>query len=118
MIDAGEILGAMGAGAIRQGVRLLGRRVSKDGAPWLDCPMGPAGRIGAEFYDYLASSRGLEVRREPDAGLLPDFGALAGDGFDPTKVLPAVRDFYEHTALYRLSAWSDTAISTRFSCGR
>ena len=42
---------------IRLGIRLTGRRVAKASAPWLQCPMGRAGRIGAEFYDQLATAR-------------------------------------------------------------
>lgn len=75
--------------------------------------MGPPGRIGAEFYDYLAASRGFKVCREPTAGLLPDFNALAGSRFRPVDVRSEIHDFYEHTACYRLSAWSEAALSTR-----
>jgi hypothetical protein len=113
MTDLREWIGDAGAGGIRQGVRAAGRRVARANAPWLECPMGPRGRIGAEFYDYLVAGTGLEIRREPTAGLLPDFGALGGSGFDPETVNPRVRDFYEHTGCYRLTAWSEAAISTR-----
>src|SRR5262245_60742761 len=109
-----EATGAVLAAGIRGWVRLSGRRVLRAAAAWLDCPMGPPGRIGAEFYDHLAEERGLSVRRAPDAGLLPSFDALAGPDFDPAKVRPEVRDFYEHTAAYRLEAWSEAATSTRF----
>ena len=108
-----EMAGDAGAQTIRQWVRLSGRRVCRHDALWLNCPMGPPGRIGAEFYDYLAKRERLEVRREPTAGLIPDFDALKGDGFDPGQIHPQVRDFYEHTACYRLAAWSEAAISTR-----
>jgi hypothetical protein len=46
---------------------------------------------------------------DSDAGLLPDFEALRGPGFDPNQVDPRIRDFYEHTARYRLAVdahWS------------
>jgi len=42
------------------------------------------------------------VSGDPDAGLLPDFDALAGGGFDPEKVHPEVKRFYERTARYGL----------------
>jgi hypothetical protein len=108
-----EVIGAAAAAGIRQWARLIGKRVAKRDAPWLDCPMGPPGRIGAEFYNYLAEREGLQVRPAPDAGLLPDFDALRGAGFDPASVRPEVRDFYEHTACYRLEAWSEAPVSTR-----
>jgi hypothetical protein len=107
-------IGDMGAAGIRQWVRLCGKRVARCDAPWLECPMGPNGRIGAEFYDTLAQQQRLEIRPAPDAGLLPDFDALKGSRFDPSAVHPAVRDFYEHTAAYRLEAWSEAGLLTRF----
>jgi len=78
-------------------------------APWLEGPIGER-RIGADFYAVYAREAGLKiVRDDPDAGLVPDFGALAGEGFDPGKVHPMIGDFYERTARYGLevrSEWS------------
>jgi hypothetical protein len=108
-----EAIGATAAAGIRQWVRLTGRRVARESAPWLECPLGPPGRIGAEFYEHLAARQELAIERAPDAGLLPRFDALGGDGFDPAKVHPQIRDFYEHTSAYRLEAWSEAAVSTR-----
>src|SRR5207248_2624907 len=99
---------------IRQWVRLTGRRIARGKESWLDCPMGPPGRIGAEFYDYLAQREHLQIRSASDAGLIPDFDSLRGDGFDPDRVRPEIRDFYENTSRYRLDAWSEAALSTRF----
>jgi hypothetical protein len=109
-----ETAGALAAAGIRAWVRLTGRRVARGSAAWLDCPMGPPGQIGAGFYPALARREHLDVRQTPDAGLLPDFDALAGGGFDPARVRPEVRDFYEHTSCYRLEAWSEAPVLTRF----
>jgi hypothetical protein len=109
----GDAIGGVAAAGIRRWVRLTGRRVARGDAPWLDCPMGPPGRIGAEFYARLAERERLEIRPGPDAGLLPDFDALRGRGFDPAAVRAEVRDFYEHTARYRLEAWSEAPVPTR-----
>ena len=114
MLVLNDTIGGATAASIRQWVRLTGRRIARRDASWLDCPMGPPGRIGAEFYRYLAVRERLEIRPVPDAGLLPDFDALKGEGFDPSEVRPEIRDFYEHTSRYRLDAWSDAAVSTRF----
>ena len=108
-----EALGAAGGAAIRQWVRLTGRRVRQRDAPWLDCPMGPPGRIGPEFYGRLAERERLHIRPAPDAGLLPDFAALRGGRFDPAAVRPEVCDFYEHTSRYALEAWSEAPVPTR-----
>lgn len=107
-------IGALTGAGIRAWVRLTGRRVARADAPWLDCPMGPPGRIGAEFYDYLAQREHLRIEPSEDAGLLPSFDALKGPGFDPAALHPAVRDFYEHTAAYHLEAWSEASLGTRF----
>jgi hypothetical protein len=108
-----EAIGVIAAASIRQWVRLTGTHIAKRDAPWLDCPMGPRGRIGADFYTHLAEREHLQLRRAADAGLLPDFAALQGRHFDPAQVRPEIRDFYEHTACYGLEAWSEAAASTR-----
>jgi hypothetical protein len=84
---------------------LFGRRIDRSSVPWLDGPTGPP-RIGAEFHHSVAAEAGLEVRTGRDLGLLPDCGALDGDGFDSRRLHPSVRDFYEHTSLYHLDVWS------------
>src|SRR4051794_27038428 len=108
-----EAVGDLTAAGIRQWVRLTGRRLARREAPWLDCPMGPPGRIGAAFYTSLAEREHLRIEPSADAGLLPSFDALRGQHFDPDKVRPEVRDFYEHTACYRLEAWSEAPVLTR-----
>ncbi len=109
-----ETTGDLAAASIRWWVRLTGRRVPKRATPWLKCPMGLAGRIGAEFYERLAQQEALEIKPASDAGLLTDFGALKGSGFNPAAVHPAIQDFYEHTSRYRLEAWSEAGLLTRF----
>ena len=73
-----DAIGALLAAGIRTWVRLTGRRVAKQTAPWLRCPMGPPGRIGAQFYDYFVKHDGLRIEPSPNAGLLPSFDALKG----------------------------------------
>lgn len=107
-------IGSLIATGIRTWVRLTGRRVQKDEAPWLNCPMGPRGQIGVEFYAALAAREQLSIEKSPDAGLLPDFDVLARAGFDPGRVHPDVRKFYEHTARFQLQAWSEAPLLTRF----
>lgn len=109
-----RLIGSLIAKGIRAWVRVTGKRVRKDAAPWLSCPMGPRGQIGVEFYATLAEREQLSIEKSPDAGLLPDFDVLACDGFDPSQVQKIVRDFYEHTARFRLEAWSEAPILTRF----
>jgi hypothetical protein len=42
--------------------------------------------------------------------LVQDFNDLAGEGFDPQSVHPAVRDFYERTSCYKLEAWTEPSM--------
>ena len=103
------MLGASIELAFRAIPRALGRRVCSDDG-WLWGPIGPAGRVGPGYYAALADQQGLALEAdEPEAGLLPDFGALRGPTFDPERVDPRIRDFYERTARYRLEVtvrWS------------
>lgn len=108
-----EALGSIATAGIRGWVRTTGRRVAQHEATWLACPLGPPGRIGAAFYHHLASQEHLTIRPTPDAGLLSDFDALRGTAFEPSTIHPAIRDFYEHTACYRLHAWSEAAVASR-----
>lgn len=89
-------------------VELTGRAVDVRRAPWLESPMGSTRGIGVGYFRELAAAQGLEVRDDgPEAGLLADFGQLAGPGFDTSLVQPGVADFYEHTGAYELDAWAE-----------
>jgi hypothetical protein len=89
-------------------VKATGRRVELPAAPWLEGPIGRPEGIGRHYFDELAHEHGLEVRRTGvPRGLLPSVQALAGPGFDPSAVHPAVVDFYERTSEYELEAWAE-----------
>lgn len=89
-------------------VQATGRRVDLAETPWLDGPAGDTAGIGKDFYASLAADQRLEMSESPRAkGIMDSFGALAGPGFDPAAVHPAIRDFYENTAGYRLDVWSE-----------
>lgn len=78
-------------------VRATGRRLELDQHPWLRAPVGATRSVGVA---WMGSN-------PPGArGLLPDFEALAGPGFDPADVSPAVRSFYEETSAYRMDLWA------------
>jgi len=95
-------------------VILLGRRVSRAEAPWLDTPLGDSVLIGAGIYEQVAREENLEIRIVPDAGLISDFETLRGPTFDPNVVHPRVRHFYEHASQYQLEAWSEVALIGQF----
>lgn len=87
---------------------LFGRSYRRDDIAWL---MGPLGgkTIGDAPYHDVAAAEGLTVEREAkDGGLVPSFEQLRSRTFDPDKVHPQVRDFYEYTTRYAMDVWSKT----------
>ena len=95
-------------------VRITGRRVRKNDAPWLECFLGKPGRIGTGIYERIAAESGLHIRAPRDAGLLANFSALQGPTFDPYSIRPEIRDFYEHAAQYQLEVWTEVSLIGRF----
>lgn len=95
-------------------VRLTGKRIRKSEAPWLDCVLGKPGVIGTGVYQRIAEEEKLEISQPPDAGLIPSFESLRGPSFDPKRVDPRIRHFYEHTALYKLEVWSEVYFAGKF----
>jgi len=95
-------------------VIVLGRRVSRAEAPWLDTPLGGSVTIGAGIYERIAQEEQLEIRVVPDAGLIADFDTLRGPNFNPSLVHPRIRHFYEHASQYQLEAWSEVALIGQF----
>jgi len=60
--------------------------------------------VGADYVEQLASVRGGTFRRNPpDVGIVASLDALDGPTFDPRRVHPLIREFYEHTSRFRLS---------------
>lgn len=93
--------------ATRRFWRRVGRPVDLAEHPWLDAPVHTAGPVGDGWLDAAAQRLGGTVLRDDDrAGLLPDLAALDGPGFTAGSLHPLVRDFYEHTAGWRMDAWS------------
>lgn len=87
--------------------RGVGRPVDLGQHRWLDAPVHTAGPVGDGWLVATAARLGGSVVRDDGrAGLLPDLAALDGPGFSASAVHPLVRDFYEHTAAWRMDAWS------------
>jgi hypothetical protein len=95
-------------------VRVIGKRVRKSDAPWLECFLGKPGPIGTSIYERIASESGLLIRAPKDAGLLSSFSMLRGPSFDPFTIRPEIRHFYEHAAQYQLEAWTEVSLTGRF----
>src|SRR5258707_10980482 len=95
-------------------VRTSGKRMREADAPWLRCPLGERGRIGTGIYERIAREENLQIQVPPGAGLIPDFNALRGPGFNPEAIHPAIRHFYEHAAAYQLEVWTEVSLTGRF----
>ena len=95
-------------------VWVTGTLIRKVDAPWLNAPQGGKERIGTGIYERIARQESLEMRSPGDAGLLPDFDILRGPTFNPDAIHRDIRDFYEHTAQYRLEVWSEVSLVGRF----
>src|SRR5260370_14387190 len=102
-------------GGIQIWVHITGKRIREADAAWLRCPLGERGRIGTGIYERIARDENLEIRVPSGAGLIPDFNALRGPGFNPDAIHPAIRHFYEHAAAYHLEVWTEVALLGRFS---
>ncbi len=60
--------------------------------------------VGADYVKQLAEIKGGTFRRNPpDVGILESLDRLAGPTFEPERVHPLIREFYEHTSRFQLS---------------
>lgn len=86
--------------------RIVGRPIDIDGEhSWLDSPHNARGGIGDDWLTAL--ERNGQVR-PPDArdGLMESMADLNGPQFDASRLDARIRDFYEHTASWRMEVWS------------
>ncbi|WNG36819.1 hypothetical protein F0U61_26445 [Archangium violaceum] len=88
-------LGFVGLGLL--GMRLLHPASRANVAGLVFSRLSSRGRTGPRFFERLAPSDG----RQP-TGLVDDFSEYARPDFDPLRLDPEVRRFYEHTASYTL----------------
>ncbi|MDH6676059.1 hypothetical protein M2284_000247 [Rhodococcus sp. LBL1] len=89
--------------------RTVGRRIDLDGDhSWLAAPTSGRGAVADRWLPAEAERIGGSLVRDAGAGtgLLPSMDALAGPGFDPAAVHPAIRGFYEQTSSWRMDAWT------------
>lgn len=103
-----DAVGTLGAWFIYALIGLFGRRHRPDDIRWLLGPLGGP-TIGDRAYEETAEREGLTlVRDAKEGGLVPSFDVLSSAAFDPARVHPKIRDFYENTSAYRLDTWATT----------
>ena len=83
-------------------VVLTGRRIDLSEIPWLQGPIGGPSIVADQWVHNQATRLGATVAVDGQAGLLSDVRLLASPDFEPERLSPAVRDFYEHITDWRL----------------
>lgn len=107
------IVGRCGELFIYTLIYLFGRRYAPRDITWLLGPIGGP-TIGDRPFEEIARAENLAIERlAATGGLIPHFAALASPSFDPARVDPKIRDFYENTARYRLDAWATVYLVAR-----
>ncbi|MBZ0301495.1 MAG: complement resistance protein TraT [Anaerolineae bacterium] len=84
-------------------LQVVGERVPPDQARFVVPFEAHTGFIGTDYMTALArETNGAFQRNAPGIGLFDSFDTLKGPNFDPARVDPRIRHFYEHTSQYRL----------------
>jgi hypothetical protein len=108
MIWLGSKRGYLSDWVTQRWVQFTGRSIDLSSEPWLAGPIAPTTGIGSDYFDTLASAKGLHLRKPDTAvGVIPEFVALRGESFETSKVHPSVAHFYEETSAYELDAWAE-----------
>ena len=103
-----SLVGRIGAQFIYFLIWLFGRARRRADIGWLAGPTGGT-TIGDATYREVAEAEGLSIEREATrGGLEPSIEQLRSASFDPARVQPLVRDFYEHTTEFAMDVWSRT----------
>ncbi len=85
-------------------VRLVGERIPKERARYVVPFEAHSKYVGVDYmHDLARAADGSFKRNPPGIGLIDDFEVLRSPHFDPAKVDPLIREFYEHTSNYKLS---------------
>lgn len=85
-------------------VSVTGKVCGYDAYPWLRGPIADTDKIGDDYYNSFAASKGYRVDDTHEGGLLKDFGEVLNS--DGDKLNARIRHFYEHTVQYKLEVWS------------
>jgi len=86
----------------------VGRPVDLDGEhTWLRAPMASESVVRDNWLAETARAAGGTLSHDvAEGGLLEDMARLDGPGFSAADLHPDVRDFYEHTASWRMEVWT------------
>jgi hypothetical protein len=84
-------------------VSLLAERARAEDLPFVVPLEATTGYVGTSYVRRLAEALGGTYRADAeDVGIVASLDDLAGPQFEPARVDPLVREFYEHTTRFRL----------------
>jgi hypothetical protein len=84
-------------------VSLLAERVRAEDLPFVVPREARSAYVGTGYVQELAETLGGTYQADaPDVGIVASLDELASPDFDPTRIDPRVREFYEHTTRFRL----------------
>ncbi len=88
----------------RNQIRIMGEQIPPELVSYV-VPFSEATKyVGVDYLERYARTVGARYAHSPpDIGIVADFDGLAGPTFDPSRVHPTVREFYEHTSRFKLS---------------
>jgi hypothetical protein len=85
-------------------LEVMGERVPKTQVRYVVPFEANSQYVGADFFEHLARERGGGFKRNaPGIGIIESMETLRGPHFDPDKVDPLIREFYEHTSRFTLA---------------
>jgi hypothetical protein len=84
-------------------VSLLAERVRAEELPFVVAREARSAYVGTGYVRELAEALGgIYQASAADVGIVASLDELAGPDFDPARVHPRVREFYEHTTRFQL----------------
>jgi hypothetical protein len=88
----------------KEQLRVMGERASGADLPFVVPFSEVTKHVGVDYLERNARMLAARFAHSPDdIAIISDSAELAGPTFDPGKVHPLVREFYEHTSRFKLS---------------
>jgi hypothetical protein len=88
----------------REQIRFLAEAAPVDEVPYVVPLVEQQGYVGVDYLRRYAERVGAAFTRSPaDIGIVDYLDRLTGPTFDPDRVHPLIREFYEHTSRFHLA---------------
>jgi hypothetical protein len=85
-------------------LQVTGEQIPPEAARYVVPYKAHSNYVGADYAVELAEETGGTCsRNKPDIGIVETLDALTGPGFDPGRVDPLIREFYQHTSRFKLT---------------